>query len=60
MNKREKLFYNSFLLWLNWLIGTPKKTWKKQIRVKAQQIFREMNEVKIEQVSKGDNSEVEK
>ena len=47
MNKRERLFYNSFLLWLNWLIGTPKKTWEKQIRMKAQQIFREINQVKM-------------
>ena len=30
---------NSFLMWLNWLIQTPKKDWEKEIKCKANQIF---------------------
>lgn len=42
-DKGKKQILNTFLMWLDWLKQTPKKTWEKQIKVKAQQIFREIN-----------------
>jgi len=42
MNEEQKI-YGEFYLWLDWLKDSPKKTWEKQIKVKAQQIFREIN-----------------
>lgn len=40
----RRLTLNSFLMWLDWLSRTPKKDWEKQIKVKARQIFMEINE----------------
>jgi hypothetical protein len=34
---------NTFLMWLDWLKQSPKNTWEEQIKVKAQQIFKEIN-----------------
>ena len=39
---------NSFLIWLNWLIQTPKKDWEKEIKCKANQIFLNLNSIEKE------------
>ena len=39
---------NSFLMWLNWLIQTPKKDWEKEIKCKANQIFLNLNSIEKE------------
>jgi len=50
LKDNERLIYNSFLMWLDYLVTTPKDTWEEQITGKAQQIMREMNGEKNEKI----------